>query len=335
MPDATSDARLGNYFEMVYADAPTFGKAPTISVSDAEQVDLAVYGIPWDQTATLRPGTRLGPRRIREQSLWFHEVWNPGETPLIPITSLGTERTRDRMRIGDLGDVTVVPTSREQTDENIRLTSTAVSRATFSLMLGGDHYVMFSNYAGFCDAHPDATVGIIQLDAHNDLIDNDAVLGSNWSGTPIRRAIEYSGVTPAAVAQIGLRGYVGAAESSFQEREGVFVATIDDVNSRGIDAVVDAACEQVLQHADLIYLTVDIDSVDPSCAPGTCTPVPGGLTSAQFIRILRLLGTRREIGALDLVEVSPPLDPSDQTTILASYGLFAFIEERFMREATS
>jgi agmatinase len=324
-------ARLGNYFELVYADIPSFGKAPVVAVEDIGGADVAVFGIPWDQTASLRPGARLGPRRIREQSLWFHEVWNPIETPLIPIGGSYGERVRQNMRIVDCGDVTVVPTDREATDRNIQETAAAIASQTFTLMLGGDHYVMYPTYAGFCDAHPGKTVGIVQIDAHNDLIDDDAVFGRNWSGTPMRRAITYSGVDPRALAQIGLRGFIGAAEVHFQQKNGVFVATADDVRTRGVDAVVEAACEQVLAHADLVYVTVDIDSVDPSFAPGTCTPVPAGLSSAEFMRILRKLGTVNEVAGLDLVEVAPPLDPTDQTTLLAAYALFQFLEERFLR----
>src|SRR6186713_643798 len=99
---------FGNYFEMVFADIATFGKAPAITSGSLPNADLAVFGIPWDFTATLRPGARLGPRGIREQSIWFHEVWNPGSTPL---TSYGPlrQRKRERMSIVDCGDVTIWP----------------------------------------------------------------------------------------------------------------------------------------------------------------------------------------------------------------------------------
>src|SRR4029077_3655621 len=107
--------------------------------------------------------------------------------------------------------------------------------------------------------------------------------------------------------------------------------TIDDVRERGWASVVDDACKQVLSHADAIYLSIDIDSVDPSCAPGTCTPVPGGLTSYEFLRILRRLGSFKEVAALDMMEVAPPLDPTDQTTVLVAHALFGFLEERFLR----
>jgi agmatinase len=324
-------AHLGNYFEFVYADIATFGKAPQVRLEDVEGADVAVFGIPWDQTATLRPGARLGPRGIREQSVWFHEVWNPIETPLVPVGHISSRRIRDRMRIVDCGDVTVVPTDSALTARYIRETSAAIAARAFPIMLGGDHYVTYPTYAGFCDAHPGKTVGIVHVDAHNDLIDTDAILGSDWSGTPIRRSIASTGLDPRALAQIGLRGFMGAVEGRFQAENGVFVATMDDVRERGYEAVVAAACEQVLANSDLIYVTVDIDSVDPSCAPGTCTPFPGGLTGYEFMRILRQLGTVKEVAGLDLVEVAPPLDPTDQTARLAAHALFGFIEERFLR----
>jgi agmatinase len=89
--------------------------------------------------------------------------------------------------------------------------------------------------------------------------------------------------------------------------------------------------DAVLAHCDVVYLTVDIDSVDPSCAPGCCTPVPGGMLAHEFLDLLRELGRYREIVAMDIVEVAPPLDPTEQTSILAAHGLFGFIEQRFLR----
>jgi agmatinase len=321
---------------MVYADLPTFGKAPLVAPDELIGIDLAAYGIPWDQTASLRAGARLGPRRIREQSMWFHEVWNPATTPLINMSSNSDgRRVRSRITMADCGDVTVIPTDTERTAANIRATSKTISTKAFPLMLGGDHYVTYPAYVGFCESHADLTVGIIHIDAHNDLIDNDAILGRHWSGTPIRRAIEATELDPRALAQIGLRGFIGAEEREYQQRHGVYVARVDDVRARGVKNVIREACAQVLAHSEALYLTVDIDAADPSCAPGTCTPVPGGFTSAEFIELLRELGTIREIVALDLVEVAPPLDPTDQTALLAAHALFGFIEERFLRSERS
>jgi agmatinase len=323
-----------NYFELVYADIATFGKAPPARYVGLEGADIAVFGIPWDATATLRPGARLGPRAIREQSTYFHEVWNPQSTPLIGHGP-PRMRARQRIRIVDCGDVTLWPGDVLRTGESIHRAAAQVAHQAFPLMLGGDHYVMFPTYQGVCDAHSGARVGIVQVDAHSDLIDSDPVFGKHWSGTPIRRAIEYSGLDPRGVAEIGLRGFIGRPVREFELQHGVTVITMAELRTMGIQEAARRAMSAVLACCDVVYLTVDIDAVDPSCAPGCSTPVPGGLFSHEFIALLRALGQYREIVALDLVELAPPLDPTQQTPILAAHALFGFIEERFLLEPES
>ncbi|MEO8091432.1 MAG: agmatinase family protein [bacterium] len=320
----------GNYFEFPYADLPTFGKAPIGTTANLADADIGVFGIPWDTTATLRPGARLGPRRIREQTAWFEQVWNPSGTLMQGFEAHG-ERERERISIVDCGDATVVPTDTPKTTATIREVAAAIAASAFPLMLGGDHYVMFPTYQGVTDSLPGEVVGIVQFDAHNDLIDDDEVLGKYWSGTPIRRSIEHAGLDPHAVAQIGLRGFVGENERPAQRAEGFQVVPMSELRREGPAAVAVRVMDAVLAHCDAVYLTVDIDSVDPSCAPGCCTPVPGGMLAHEFLELLRELGRYREIVAMDLVEVAPPLDPTEQTSILAAHGLFSFIEQRFLR----
>ncbi|RYG81030.1 MAG: hypothetical protein EON59_14865, partial [Alphaproteobacteria bacterium] len=169
-----------SYFEMVYAGIATFGKAPLAEMVGLDGADIAVFGIPWDQGATLRAGARFGPRAIREQSIWFHEVWNPNSTPLVG-TGPVRERERDAIRIVDCGDVTIWPGDVMKTSASIREAVAHAANSAFTLMLGGDHYVMFPTYQGVCDAHPGKRVGIVQIDAHNDLVNNDPVYGTHWS----------------------------------------------------------------------------------------------------------------------------------------------------------
>ena len=320
---------FANHFEFVYADIATFGKAPIAKYVGLGEADVAIFGIPWDATATLRPGARLGPRAIREQSMYFHEVWNPKSRPLIGYGP-PRARARERIRLVDCGDVTVWPGDVLRTGQSIRRAAGLVASHAFPVMLGGDHYVMFPTYQGVCDSHPNTPVGIVQVDAHSDLIDHDPFLGEHWSGTPIRRAIEHSGLDPRGVAEIGVRGFVGREVRDFEVQNGVTVIPMDELRAIGVQDAAQHAMTAVLQHCDIVYLTLDIDSVDPSCAPGCSTPVPGGLFGHEFIALVRALGQYREIVALDLVELSPPLDPSSQTQILAAHALFAFIEERFL-----
>lgn len=141
-----------------------------------------------------------------------------------------------------------------------------------------------------------------------------------------------------AVAQIGLRGFIGEHERSAHAAEGFTVIGMSELRADGPTAAAQRAVDAVLANADLIYLTVDIDGIDPSCAPGTGTQVPGGILADEFLTLMRSLGRCHSIVATDLVEVSPPLDPAGQTTMLAAHALFSFIEQRFLRsprEATS
>ncbi len=325
---------FSNHFEMVYADIATFGKAPEAHYVGLEGADVAVFGIPWDATATLRPGARLGPRAIREQSIYFHEVWNPKGRPMVQHGP-PRARARERIKMVDCGDVRIWPNDIPRTNESIRQAATQVARHTFPIMLGGDHYVMYATYMGVCDARPGQRVGIVQIDAHSDLVDSDPVYGAHWSGTPLRRAIEYSGLDPRRIAEIGLRGFIGRDVRDYEIETGVTAIPMTELRVKGVQQVARQAMDAVLPYCDVVYLTVDIDSVDPSCAPGCSTPVPGGLMGDEFIELLRALGQHEEIVAMDLVELAPPLDPTQRTQILASHALFGFIEEHFLLEARS
>jgi agmatinase len=321
----------GNCSKFVYADIPTFAKAPLTHPRELNGVEVAVYGVPWDGTASPRPGARWGPRAIREQSIWFHEVWNPRESALLGFGRDGP-RTRRSIDLVDSGDVTVSPGDLNATAKAIRATSAAIAAKAFPVMLGGDHYVTFPAYQGVYDAYLGKRVGIVQIDAHADLVNDDPVLGRHWSATPMRRALEFSGLDPRSLAQIGLRGFIGEQARTFQIEGRVTVIPMPELRELGPDDAVATAFDAVLEHADVVYVTVDIDAVDPSCAPGTCMPVPGGLTSTELLALLRALGARRHIVALDLVEVAPPLDPTQQTQVLAAHALFAFLEEQFLLE---
>lgn len=324
----------GNYFEFTYADLPTFGKAPLATASSLAGADLGVLGVPWDGTAPRRGGARLGPRRIREESIFFHELWNPGETPLEGRSPSGA-RTRDRITLVDCGDVTIAAFDAARTAASIREAARAVASETFCLLLGGDHYVMYPAYQGICDAHPGIKIGIVQVDAHDDTVMDDPYMGREWCGTPIQRAIEHANLDASALAMVGLHGYSGRDLIERHQTSGAYVLKIEEVRSIGIAAAAEKAVQSVLQHCDVVYVTIDIDAADPSCAPGCAAPHPGGFLSHEFLGLARELGRYEEVIAADLVEVAPPLDPTEQTPVLAAHALFGFIEQRFLRTLVS
>jgi agmatinase len=320
----------GNYFELTFADLPTFGKAPLATVSSLAEADLGVIGVPFDSTSPRRPAARLGPRRIREESIFFHELWNPRETPIEGRNAQGA-RTRDRIQIVDCGDATIFPFDVLKTKAKIREAVGAVAKQTFPLVLGGDHYVQYPAYQGVCDALPDAKIGIVQIDAHDDSVDDDPVMGSEWCGTNIQRSLEHGKLGDEALAMVGLHGFTEAALIDRHRDAATTVIELDEVREMGMAAAAEKAISSVLRHCDCVYLTVDIDAGDPSIAPGCSAPHPGGFLSHEFLRIVREFGRYEEVVALDLVEVAPTLDPTDTTPILAAHLLFGFIEQRFLR----
>ena len=313
---------------MIYADIPSFGKAPLAMYVGLESADVAVFGVPWDGTGTQR-GARFGPRGIRVQSQYFYELWNPADPPWISVDQRRA-RVRQGFKMVDCGDVRVWPGDTMRTSESIRKAARLVASHAFCLMLGGDHYVMYPTYQGVCDAHAGKRVGIVHVDAHNDLEDSDPVFGTHWSGTPIRRSIEHSKLDPRAVAQIGLRGFTKSTGIDYQVKNGITVIPMRELNEIGVQKAARRAMDAVRGHCDMVYLTVDIDSVDPSCAPGTGTPTPGGIMGGDFVNLFRALGTYPEIVALDLVELAPPLDPTDISSNLAAHAIFSFLEEHFL-----
>jgi len=319
----------GNYSELSYADLPTFGKAPQRDPGDLGDVDIGVYGIPWDLTASPRPGARLAPRRIREETALFHEVWNPVGSPMVKIPQ-ERPRTRERLTMADCGDVTIFPYDIQKTRESIQRLSAAIASEAFPIALGGDHYVMYPAYQGVCDAHPEAKIGVVAIDAHDDTGDDDPVLGKHWCGTPFQRAMEYGALDPRAIAMVGLRNFLGENQIQRHQDEQFQVIPMDEARELGPRELARKAVGSVLQHCDLVYLTIDIDAADPSCAPGSASPSPGGFLGHEFMALMRALGEHREVIAADLVEVAPGLDPTEQTPAFAAFALFHFIDTRFL-----
>lgn len=324
----------GNYFEFTFADLPTFGKAPIANLDSIKKADLGVVGVPFDSTSPRRPAARMGPRRIREESMFFHELWNPQSTPLEGRNARGF-RTRDRINIVDCGDVSVSPFNTEKTRDAIRDVVGTVAKHTFPLIIGGDHYIQYPAYQGVCDAFDNTRVGIIQIDAHDDSVSDDPEMGTEWCGTNIQRSLEHANLPDSALAMVGVHGFTEAELIERHRKGEATVIEIEQVRQMGLEACAELAVSSVLRTCDCIYLTVDIDAGDPSIAPGCSAPHPGGFLSHEFLGLVRELGRYQEVIAMDLVEVAPTLDPTGQTAILAAHLLFGFIEQRFLRSCAT
>lgn len=294
-----------------FVGIPTFLRVPELAGVDAlreERPDVVIVGAPTDTAVTHRPGARFGPRAIRAASYVRRSAHHFG---------LGVEPFKV-LRVFDYGDADVVPGDIERTNAAIRSKVREVVEAgAVPIVLGGDHSITFPSASAVADALGHGKVGVVHFDAHADTAkDSWGVLLSH--GTPMRRLIESGAVQGKHFVQVGLRGYWPGPELfAWMREQGMRWHTIHDIQRRGFDAVLTEAIEQALDGPDRLYLSVDIDVLDPAYAPGTGTPEPGGLTARELLLAVREVTLRTDVVAADVVEVSPPYDPAGITAEVA------------------
>lgn len=290
-----------------FSGITTFMRLPHIP--RAQELDIALIGIPFDGGATYRSGTRFGPRQVRAQSAIIRP-WNP----VLNVNPFS------RWRIADYGDLSINPLSLDDTFARITTQLNEVADAgARAICVGGDHSILLpilrSVHRKF------GPVALIQFDAHNDTW--GGYFGSPHShGTPVRRAVEEGLLIEGGVLQVGLRGQVYSKDDfDFGRKHKFTVITSEDFHHRGL-----ATMAKALKRfrAKPVYFTLDIDVVDPAFAPGTGTPQVGGLSSFQILELVRCLRGQNLVGA-DLVEVSPPYDNGDITSLLAANLLFEML----------
>lgn len=295
-----------------YAGLPTFMRLPYLGLGDAAtaEVDIAIVGVPWDGGTTNRPGTRHGPRQLRDLSTMIR--------PLHPTTGVNPFSLRN---VADLGDSPVNPADVGDALDRIATFYGALKRCGITpLSAGGDHLVSYPILKALA---ADAPLGMIHFDAHTDLFDSYFGGFKYTHGTPFRRAIEDGFLDPRRVVQIGIRGTMyDGADVAWGLEQGVRIIRIEEVEDRGIAAVMAEARAIVGDHPT--YVSFDIDSIDPAFAPGTGTPEIGGLTTREAQRMVRLLSGLNLVGA-DLVEVSPPFDPSGGTAWVGISMMFELL----------
>jgi len=297
-----------------YREIASFLRAPLADTLEA--LDIALVGIPFDGGVSNRPGTRHGPREIRNQSSMMRSAHHI--TGLDPFT---------QARIADIGDVRFSSIyDLEKVSDDIAAYYAAIRNAgVIPLSAGGDHSVTFPILRGLA---ADGPVGLIQIDAHTDTWDE--FQGSKFHhGGPFRLACEQGLIDPKRTVQIGIRGAQNTTQGwDYSHDTGMRVMFMEEVDAKGIDAVIGEARRVVGDGP--VYLTFDIDSIDPAFAPGTGTPEVGGLTSLQALQLVRGFRGLPLIGA-DVVEVSPPFDPSGNTALMGAtlmYELLCLIAER-------
>lgn len=291
-----------------YAGPVSFFRLPTLT--NPADADIALIGLPYDGGTTNRSGTRHGPRDMRAMSMFirpFHHV-----TKTSPYTT---------HRVADFGDCPMNPIDIAESLAMITSFYDGFRVAgTKPLTAGGDHLITLPILRALAKEGP---VGLIQFDAHSDT--NDTYFGGHkyTHGTHVRRAIEEGLIDPRRTVQIGIRGTRYAPDGNeFAENAGVTTLYIEDVYRLGIAGVIAEARRIVGDQPT--YLTFDVDGIDPAYTPGTGTPEVGGYTVFEAQQMVRGLKGVTLIGA-DVVEVSPPFDPSGNTALVGATMMFEIL----------
>jgi len=295
-----------------FAGVPTFMRLPHVPLDDPRlaEVDIGLIGAPWDGGTTNRPGPRHGPRQLRDLSTMIRA--QNGATGIRPF---------ERANCADLGDVG--PNPADVADSLTRFTDfyTRVKAAGIRpLTAGGDHLCSLPILRAL---GADAPLALVHFDSHTDLFKSYFGGTLYTHGTPFRRAVEEELIDPKRTVQIGIRGTAYDSEDrDFAEAVGIRVIAIQEFFARGLADVMAEARE--IAGTGPTYVSYDIDFVDPAFAPGTGTPEVGGPTSFQALQVVRELDGLTIVGA-DLVEVSPPFDPSGATAFLGVSLMFELL----------
>lgn len=291
-----------------YSEIATFMRTPL--VRDPSKLDIALIGVPFDGAVENRPGARHGPREIRNMSSLMRTIHH--------VTRINPY---DLCRIADMSDVPLtrafdIEASHNDITEFYRKIHTA---GVVPLSAGGDHSISLPILRSIAADHP---VGMIHIDAHTDTCDEE--MGSKFShGTPFRRAVEEALLDPKRTIQIGIRGAANSEECwNYSSQSGMRIIFMEEFTRLGVEGVI-AEARRVLGNGS-VYISFDVDGLDPAYTPGTGTPEVGGITTVEAQTLLRGLRGLDLIGG-DVVEVSPPFDPSGNTALVAATMMYEIL----------
>jgi guanidinopropionase len=288
----------------------TFMRLPHVPLEQAAGIDIGLAGIPWDAGTTNRPGPRHGPRQIRDNSAMIRRMHQV--TRVVPY---------DLANCADLGDCPVNPADVQDGLERIETWfKSLVGKGVRPLAAGGDHLCSLPILRAVGEKHPP---GMIHFDAHTDLYDEYFGGFKYTHGTPFRRAIEEGVLDPKRTVQIGIRGSMyDEGDVTYGEKMGVRIIRVEEAKEKGTKAVMEEA-RRIVGDGPL-YVSFDIDMLDPVYAPGTGTPEIGGFTTFEAQAMLRGLRGLHIVGA-DVVEVSPPFDPTGLTAYAGATMMFEIL----------
>jgi len=299
-----------------YAGFATFARLPMLD--EVPEAELVVLGAPFDAGVSYRPGARFGPAMVRQASRLLR--------PYHPALGIAPF---ERLQVADAGDVACNPFDIAEAIDAIEQHARRFAEAGTQLVtIGGDHTIALPLLRAAASRH--GPVALLHFDAHLDTW--DTYFGAAYThGTPFRRAFEEGILDTDAVSHVGTRGPLyGSSDLADDERMGFDIVTSADVMRRGPDEIAAALRERVGDRP--LYISVDIDVLDPAHAPGTGTPEAGGMTSRELLEILRGLAGTRLLGA-DVVEVAPAYDHAELTSIAASHVIYDLLALLALRRA--
>ena len=298
----------------MYGPAFTFLGIPSCDLEIAESyagADVVIIGAPIDSGTSFRSGAKFGPQAIRGTDYLPHD----GERPHM---ALRTDGLKD-LKVVDAGDLLMPP---DDLVKALKVLEEATEKITASgaipLILGGDHSITSADVVGIANKIGWGKVSMIHFDAHADTgeTQNGSLVGH---GTPMRRLIESGAVRGDRFLQLGLRGYwPEPATLDWMRDQKMRSYEMTEIHHRGLTAVLDESFATLTDGCDGVFLSVDIDVVDPGMAPGTGTPEPGGMTSRELLEAVRRICLELPIVGIDVVEVAPAFDSSDITAMLAN-----------------
>lgn len=298
----------------MYGPDFTFLGIPRCDLDDPKTfagADVIIVGAPIDSGTSHRSGTKFGPQAIRGGDYLPHDGERPHLT--MRVDSL------KELKIFDAGDLLMPPGDLVSSLKVLENATEKISRAgAIPVVLGGDHSVASADVLGIAKHKGMGKISMVHFDAHADTGDLQfgALVGH---GTPMRRLIESGAVRGDRFLQLGLRGYWPDNETLLWMRDqGMRSYEMTEIHHRGMKAVLDESFATLTQDCDGVFLSVDIDVVDPGMAPGTGTPEPGGMTSRELLEAVRRICFELPIVGIDVVEVCPAFDSADITAILAN-----------------
>jgi agmatinase len=287
----------------------TYGRAPlALDPSGLEGADVAIVGAPFDEGVSFRPGTRFGPRAIRQAE-------DMGFPAMRPSMEVGVDPC-EILDIVDYGDIEAAAADLPSSHAALhRAMGEIIGAGAIPIVLGGDHSLSSPVLRALHDAYGADGYSVIHFDTHADT-------GREWEdgetphAIPFSRAVVDGHMNGNNIVQIGLRGtWPFAADFQWMRDQGFRWYTMGDIIERGIGPVVRDAITHAKARAPRTYLTVDIDVLDPAFAPGTGTAEPGGLTTRELLWAVRTVASELDLCSMDIVEVSPPYDPAGITAM--------------------